>query len=151
MAVKILDKKDLKILEILKENARASSQEIAKKTLIPITTVHNRIKKLEKQGIIKGYTVLLDNKKLGRIITAYILITMDYRFMKQAGLTQADIAKKIKAYDFVEEVNMVTGTKDIIAKVRVESIEQLDEFLVKYLRNIDGIASTETMVVLSEI
>ena len=48
----ILDDKDKKIIEILKENSRLSTQQISKKTLIPITTVHHRIKKLEKEKII---------------------------------------------------------------------------------------------------
>ena len=74
----MLDNKDLKILEVLKVNSRLSTQKIAKKTLIPITTVHNRMKKLEKEGIIKGYTVILDYKKLGKPILSFILISVVY-------------------------------------------------------------------------
>ena len=79
----MLDKKDLAILEILKHNSNLSTQNIAKKTNIPITTVHNRIKKLEKEGIIKEYSVVLDNKKIGKPIAAYILITVDYKLLQQ--------------------------------------------------------------------
>ena len=77
----MIDEKDLKIISLLKENAKLSMQQIAKKTLIPITTVHNRIKKLEKSGIIKGYTINLDDKKL-QSISAFILVTVDYKFLK---------------------------------------------------------------------
>ena len=48
-----MDEKDEKILKLLKENSKLTTQQISKKTLIPITTIHNRIKKLEKEGIIK--------------------------------------------------------------------------------------------------
>ena len=51
-----MDKKDKTILELLNENSKLTTSQISKKTIIPITTVHNRIKKLEKEGIITGYT-----------------------------------------------------------------------------------------------
>lgn len=147
---KILDNKDKKILDILKENSSLSTQQIAKKTLIPITTVHNRIKKLKEEGIIKKYTVVMDNKKMGRQIAAYILITVDYNLLKKIKISQHQLAKKIKENHDVEETAMVTGGTDIILKVRVSDIDALDEFVTKYLRNIDGVEKTQTMVVLNE-
>ena len=68
----MLDNKDLAIIEVLKHNSNFSTQQISKKTGIPISTVHNRIRKLEKSGIIKEYTILLDNKKIGKPIAASI-------------------------------------------------------------------------------
>lgn len=146
-----MDKKDELILAILKENSKLSSQQISKKTRIPITTVHNRIKKLEKQGIIKGYTVILDNKKIGKPIAAYVLITVDYKLLKQLKMSQQELAKKLKQHEFVEESAMVTGATDIIIKIRVNSIDQMDSFVTRYLRSIDGIEKTQTMVILNEI
>ena len=61
-----LDQKDKKILQILKENANLTTSQIAKKTAIPITTVHNRIKKLNKEKVIKNYTLNLDFEKIGK-------------------------------------------------------------------------------------
>lgn len=144
------DKKDLKILEALKQNARLSTQQISRKTSIPITTVHHRIKKLEKEDIIKGYTVLLDNKKLGKGLAAYVLVFVDYKLLKQIKLSQHDIARKLKKHELVEETDMVTGLADIILKIRVKDIDEMDEFVTKYLRNIEGIEKTQTMVVLHE-
>ena len=69
-----MDKKDEKIISCLKEHGRWSIQKIAKQTLIPITTVHHRLRKLEREGIIKRYTVALDYKKIGLPIAAYVLI-----------------------------------------------------------------------------
>ena len=79
----IMDNKDEKILELLRENSKLTTHQISKKTLIPITTIHNRIKKLEQEGIIKRYTLELDNKKLGKELAAFIHITVDYRLLKQ--------------------------------------------------------------------
>lgn len=146
----ILDNKDKNILDALKENSRLSTQQIAKKIFIPITTVHNRIKKLEKEGIIKKYTVILDNKKIGKQITAYVLIVVDYISLKEANLTQHQLAKKIKENPNVEEIAIVTGGTDILLKVRVSDIDELDSFITKYLRNTGGVEKTQTLVVLHE-
>jgi DNA-binding Lrp family transcriptional regulator len=145
----MINKKDVKILDILKRNAKLTNEEISKKTGIPTTTIHNRIKRLERLGVIKNYTVVLDNKKLGKEISAYILITVDYKFLKKRGISQHDLARNLKKYDFVEEVSMITGVSDIIIKTSVENIDQLDELVTKELRNIDGIEKTQTMIVLS--
>ncbi len=144
-----IDKKDLSILEKLKENARYSSQQISALTRIPITTVHNRIKKLEKLGAIKGYTVILDHKKLGKEIAAYILITVDYKLLKEKDNSQHDLAQLLSKNGLVEEVSIVTGGSDIIIRIRVSNIDDLDYFVTRHLRNIDGVEKTQTMIVLS--
>ena len=146
-----MDKKDEKILELLKENSKLTTQQISKKTLIPITTVHSRIKKLEKEGIIKKYTLGLDHKKIGKHISAYILIVVDYKSLKESKITQHDLAKTLVQFDFVEEAAIVTGSIDIIIKVRVKDIDELDNFVTKKLRNINGIEKTQTMVILNEL
>jgi len=79
----MIDNKDLKILELLKLNARFTTKQISKKTLLPITTVHNRIKKLENLGVIKNYSVVIDHKKLGKSISAYILMNINYVYLKE--------------------------------------------------------------------
>ena len=145
-----MDKKDESILELLKENCRLTTKEMAKKLNSPITTIHNRIKKLENQGIIKGYHAILDNKKIGKPIAAYILATVDYGFLKQTKLSQEQLADKLKSKSEVEEAATVTGGTDILIKVRVSTIEELNEFVTIQLRNIKGIDKTQTMVILSE-
>lgn len=145
-----MDEKDERIIEVLKENGKLYSQQISKKTSIPITTVHNRIKKLEKEGIIKNYTVVLDNKKIGKAISAYILINVDYKLLKQIKKSQYELAKRLKSNPAVDEASMVTGGTDIIIKARVKDIEELNDFVTKYLRNIEGIEKTQTMVILNE-
>lgn len=146
-----MDEKDEKLLDLLRENSRLTTKQISKRTLIPITTVHNRIKKLGKEGIIKKYTVELDNKKVGKNIAAYIHIVVDYKLLKQIKMSQHELAKKLKENEFVEEAAMVTGGTDIIIKVRVRDIEELDNFVTIKLRNIEGIEKTQTMIVLNEI
>ncbi len=145
-----LDEKDLKILEILKQNAKLTTSQISKKTKIPITTVHNRIKGLEKDGVIKSYTVVLDHKLLGEEVLVYILVTVNYN-VPGKKVSQEVIANQIKKSQNVEEVNITTGEKDIIVKARFGSISQLNDFVTKTLRNIEGVDKTQTMVVLSDV
>lgn len=146
----MLDKKDLSIIEVLKHNSNLSTQQISKRTNIPITTVHNRIKKLEKEGVIREYSVVLDNKKIGRPIAAYILITVDYKLLQQLKISQYDLTKKLKYNPAVEESAMITGASDIIIKVRVKDMDELNEFVTINLRNIKGVEKTQTAVVLNE-
>ncbi len=146
----MLDEKDSKILDMLKENAKLTTKQISKKTGIPATTVHNRIKRMEKSGIIRKYTVRLNDKKLGKTISAYILLTVDYKVLKQLKTTQHDVAKKLRLREPVQRVDVITGTYDMILRVTVADIEQLNEFIIKYLRNMDGVAKTETLVILSK-
>lgn len=145
----MLDRKDEKILDELKRNAKQTSKQISNRTLIPITTVHNRIKKLEKQGIIKNYTIRLDDKQLGTI-SAYVMATINHLFLKSTESSQHDLFQELDSHPQVEYTGMLTGGYDIILKVRVKSISELDEFIIRTLRKMEGIEKTQTMIVLNE-
>lgn len=144
-----LDEKDLIILEELRTNSKQRTSRISKKTGIPITTVHNRIKKLEKEGIIKNYTVNIDYEKLGKNIFARILVSVEYKTRDGKRLHQLDIARKIRALIGVELVEIVTGTTDMVVRVRATDIKELNDFVINKLREIDGVDKTQTMIVLN--
>ena len=144
----MMDEKDIRILNELKRNGRLSAQEISKKTGIPVTTVFNRIKKMEKSKTIKGYTTVLDEGKTGKNVAAFISITVDYNLLKRKKISQQQLAIKLKQHDFVEEVDMITGMSDIIVKIRTPDISKMNEFVTKYLRNLDGVERTQTSVIL---
>ena len=141
-----LDEKDLRILEILKEEANLTTSQISKKTRAPITTVHNRIKKMKQEGVIKNYTVKIDFEKIGKPLKAFILITVD-----QKNLSQSQIGKKIKSIEGVQSVDIVTGATDIIAEVRTENMHALNNLITEKIRRIEGIDKTQTLMVLEEI
>ncbi len=149
--INMLDEKDFQILEVLKQNSKFTTQQIAKKINIPITTIHNRIKKLEKLSIIKGYTVVMDYKQIGKGILAYVLVTVNYLLPSGKKITQESIAKNIKKLSGVEEVDIMTGVIDILVKVRLKDIDELNDFVIDRLREIDGIDKTQTMIVLSSV
>lgn len=144
-----LDEKDYNVLDILKENSKLTTHKISKKINIPITTIHNRIKKLEKLGIIKNYTINLDYKKLDLGIAGYILVNVIYTLPSGEKVKQENVAQQIKKLKGVEEINIVTGGTDIIIKIRVKDVDELNDFVTKKLRMIKGVDKTQTMIILS--
>lgn len=146
-----LDDKDYKILALLRENARLTTGEMAKELDIAQTTIHNRIKRMIESGIIKRFTVDLDGKKIGRGLVAYILCTVSYRTSRGQKIDQYEVARLIKALPEVEEVSIVTGENDIIVKVALRDVDELNHFIIDELRNTEGVEKTRTSVVLSEV
>lgn len=146
-----LDETDIKILKILKENAKLRVREISKLIRKPITTVHNRIKKLTKEKVIKKYTVEFDDKKMGKDVDSFVLVAVNYGSLSKDNKTQEDLAKEIKKLSAVEEVVIVAGIKDIIIRVKEKDIECLNDFLINKLRKIKGVSKTQTVIILKKI
>lgn len=143
----MISEKDKKILEILKFNCKIPSWKMSEKTGIPITTIHNRIKKLEKDGIIKGYKAIVDNKKLGKNIQAYVT------FSVAAGprFSEENVAKRVIKMPEVEECAVITGSSDILIKVSTKDVDELNDFVINNLRTIKGAKNTTTAIILKEI
>jgi len=147
-----IDEKELRIIDILKENARLSTHKISKKTGIPVTTVYNRIKKLNKEGIIKGYTITLDHKKLGFPITAYVLMHYNLEhWQKNPQEARDNLKKAMSKLPFIHEIKYITGNFDIMLKVRLKDMGQLNTVLLDKLRHIAGIGNTETIFVIEDV
>lgn len=145
-----LDEKDIKILEMLKEDSSLTTRQIAKKTLIPITTVHHRVRKLKTEKYIKKYTINLDYKKIGKGFSAIILVSCDYKTLREAKKDQHILAKEISKLTEVEKVDIVTGGTDMVVRVRVKDVEEYDTFLLKKFQNIAGIDKTQSLIVIHE-
>ncbi|MBS3158995.1 Lrp/AsnC family transcriptional regulator [Candidatus Woesearchaeota archaeon] len=145
-----MDKKDEQIIECLSEDSSLTTREISKKTRIPITTVHKRIKKLKQEGTIKKFTIELDNKKIGKAFSAIILISCDYKLLKELKKDQHQLAKELSHIPEVVSVDVVTGVTDIVVKVRMKDVEEFDTFLLKKFQKILGVDRTQSLVVMHE-
>jgi DNA-binding Lrp family transcriptional regulator len=145
--MKDLDQKDLEIIGLLSNDGAMPKKKIAKSLNMPLTTVHNRISKMEKNGTIKGYAAIPDYKKMGYSISAFINMTINY---STKGYSQEDTAKKISSLEGVESVCIVAGNSDIVAKVRKKDTDELNSFILNHLRKIPGIDKTTTVVILKE-
>jgi DNA-binding Lrp family transcriptional regulator len=143
-----MDEKDRKIIKALREDSSLSVRLIARKTAIPMTTVHKRIRKLKREGIIKRYTIELDNDKVGKKIGAYIMISVDLKLLKEKSKNQYILAEEVGKISGVEKVEIVAGSTDMIAYVRVKDVRELDETLLGKIQNIAGIVNTETVIVI---
>lgn len=111
----------MKIVEMLKENCRAPAKEISMKTGIPITTVCNRIRKLESEGVVKKYTAVLDNSKAGKPIEAFIRVDV--------GRNPDKLIEKFIDRPEVEECYVVSGSIEVLLKVAMPNMESLNSLL----------------------
>lgn len=143
----LLDKKDIQILRIIQKNSKITTREIARQLNIPVTTVFTRIKKLEQKGIIKEYRAILNEKKLGKGTTAFILASFSYRTQNKELLSQRELAREIAKFPEVQEVHIITGDWDLLIKVKAENVEAIGKFVIDKLRLIKGIEKTLTCVV----
>lgn len=141
-----LDEKDIQILRLLQKNSKMTIREISKLVKAAPTTVFAKIKRMEKNGIIKEYRAILDSTKLGKGTTAFVLASITYRIEGQK-LSQREIAKKIAKFPEVQEVHIIAGDWDLLIKVKAESAEAIGNFVIDKLRLVDGIEKTLTCVV----
>jgi len=143
-----IDEKDLLILDVLKRHGDYTVRQIAKKTLLAPTTIHSRLKKLRESGVIRHYTVDIDERKLGRKLGAYILISADLKMLKERHKSQYTLADEIRKLPGVEVVDIVAGVTDLIAKIRVTDIEEMDKLLLSRLQLLEGVSKTQTMIIM---
>ena len=141
-----LDEKDIQILRLLQKNSKITIREISKLVKAAPTTVFAKIKRMEKNGIVKEYKAILDSTKLGKGTTVFVLASITYR-MEGQKLSQREIAKKIAKFPEVQEVHIIAGDWDLLIKVKAESAEAIGNFVIDKLRLVDGIEKTLTCVV----
>jgi len=143
-----LDKRDVKILKLLQRNCKMTAKEIAKKIGSPITTVYAKIKRMEELGIIKQYKAILDSKKLDKGTTAFILVSFAYRpGGREKPLSQREVAEQIAIFPEVQEVHIITGSWDILIKVKADHVDTLGKLVMDKLRMVEGIENTLSCIV----
>jgi DNA-binding Lrp family transcriptional regulator len=143
-----LDEKDVEILNLLQENCNVSMKEIARKIEVPVTTVYSKIKRMKNLAIIKGYSAILDHKKLDRGTTAFILASFAYRLTgAEEMLSQREIAREISRFPEVQEVHIITGDWDLLIKVKDKDVDAVGKFVIDKLRRVKGIEKTLTCMV----
>jgi len=139
-----LDDIDLKILSIIQDDARAPISKLAKQVGLSPPSVHERISKLEERGVIAEYVAVLDAKKLGKSLTAFIGITLDRTCCKDE-----DVINTLKMIPEVQEVHRIAGEEDLLLKVKIEDTSALEKMLINEVTGIKGVAKTRTMIALS--
>ena len=139
----VLNETDMKILQILLEDARFSSRQIAKKVGVSVGTVLSRIKKMEEDGLIKGYSVIMNHEKLGYELTVVMEVTVSKGRLIEMENEIAKITNVCSVYD-------VTGLTDAFIIAKFKSREELGHF-TKRLLGLPYIERTNTHVVLTTV
>jgi Lrp/AsnC family leucine-responsive transcriptional regulator len=137
-----LDNLDLQLLEALQRNARSTFAELGTIVGLKAPAVHERVKRLETRGFLRGYAAQVDNRRLGFELTAFVsVITAPER-------TYDDFTTQIAMLPEVLEMHSVAGDETFLLKVITRSTAHLDDFLSR-IKRIAGISRTRTTVVLS--
>jgi Lrp/AsnC family leucine-responsive transcriptional regulator len=140
-----LDQTDSQILAILQETASLPKAEIARRVGLTPTAVFERIKKLEKSGVITGYEVKVDPRILGLKLTAYV-------FVRERKPVQGEpTADQLARLANVEEVSKIAGEDCFLVKVRVADTEELGRFLDEGVATIPSVSGTRTTIVLDTV
>lgn len=138
----MLDPIDLKILDILQDHGRSHLADIGKEVDLSSPAVMERVKKLEVHGVIKGYQAVLDAKKMGKDVTAFIGVSVAHQRYTD------DFALRMVQQRDVLECHHVTGEESFLLKVKTANTESLEKLLGE-IRSLEGVTRTVTKVVLS--
>lgn len=141
------DEKDKKLLFLLQEDAKKTNKFLAGELNLSVTAVFERIKKLEKQQVIKKYIALVDKKQLKRDFIVFCQVKLIQH--KKEYISQFE--KEIKKFPEILECFHVSGDSDYILKIALENIQEYREFMVSKLTSMPHISSTESAFVIEEV
>ncbi len=142
-----LDSIDKNIVGLLQEQGRMTNAELSKQVGLSTASVHERVKKLERRGVIKGYHAELDNAAIGANLEVLVIVTL--------SLHQQDPVQKFMAalqdVDEVVDCYHVSGKADFLLRVLARDIPYYETFMMETLSALPGIQHVESMVILSVV
>jgi DNA-binding Lrp family transcriptional regulator len=138
---------DKKILNILQNNSKLTHKEIAERLYLSRTPVFDRIKKLERKGVIKKYIAVLNPVKINKNLNVLCFISLKVHGLEAVNLFQKEIEKK----DCVMECYHIAGNYDFFLKVMVKDIEEYQKFVLNDLSEIKNISQVNSSFVLGEL
>ena len=138
-----IDNIDLKILNVLSKNAKMPYTEVAKKVFVSGGTVHVRMRKLEKMGVVRGTKIDIDYDKLGYNISSYMGIYLEKSFLYK------ETVKSLKKIPEIVEIHAITGQYTIFIKIICKDTSHFRNFL-DTVHKVKGITRTETFMSFEE-
>lgn len=138
-----IDEIDCEIILRLIDNARTPFTEIAKDLLVSTGTVHQRVKKMERSGVINGYSLSVNYHKFGYTLTVYVGVFV------QTGYSAMRVIDLLNDVPEVTVADLASGTYSIFCKLRCKDTLHAKDVLMK-MQSIEGIKGTETMIMLEE-
>lgn len=134
-----LDKVDYKIVEILRKDARTPFTKVGEELKISDATVHVRVKKLLQEGIIKRYTIIVDEDALGRKVSGFIMLNV-------TPGTLEEVIIKLLNMDCLNEIYEIHGPNDLILKIWAKNLNEIRDHLLK-IREIPNVTSSELITI----
>jgi Lrp/AsnC family transcriptional regulator, leucine-responsive regulatory protein len=145
MSVIKLDLIDHKVLEILQQNAKITNAQLSKEIGLSPAPTLERVKKLETSGIIQSYHAQLNRDRVGLGVTTFVTITLTGH---KKQVTESFVSQ-INAIPEVIECHHVTGSGDFLLKIIAQDIASYQKLMLEKINEIEEVASTQTMVILS--
>lgn len=142
-----LDQTDLKLLGLLEKSSKRTNKELAAKLDLSVTAVFERIRKLEKSGVISGYMAIVDPRKIERSFMAFCQI----KLVQHTKANVSHFEKQVAKLEEVLECYNVSGEYDYLLKVLVKDMQAYREFMLHKLTTLDHIGSTQSTFVISEV
>lgn len=142
-----IDEIDLKILSIIQENAKATHKEIAEKLHLSRTPIFDRIRKLERKGIIDKYVTILNRKKINKSLIVFCSVSLKEHGMEWVS----EFQKTISDYNQVMECYHIAGNHDFFLKVVVDNVDEYQHFVLKKLSQIKNITNVQSAFVMGEL
>ncbi len=142
-----LDRFDLAIIKELQNNARLTNQELSERVGLSPSPCLRRLRRLESEGVIRGYSVIVDEDKIGLPVVVFLSVTLE----RQVDASLNSFEQEIIKHPEVADCWLMTGDNDYLLRVRAEGLREYEAFLTGKLTKIPGIASIQSSVSLRRI
>ena len=141
-----LDKTDIQILRALQRNAKLTTKELAKAVNLTPTPVFERLKRMERQGVIRKYIAVLDARKLDRAFVVFCSVKLSHMNHDVA----VEFARRINLISEVTECYNISGDYDYLLKINVRDMSQYQQILLDKLGTIESLGSLKSSFVMDE-
>lgn len=142
-----LDRIDIAILEILKENSKIGTKEVAMQVGLTVTPTYERIKRMERTGVITGYTARVDKKSIGKGLQVFCQISL-----KEHNLDLLEsFEQKVVSFEEVSACYHIAGDHDYALLIEVADVREYEDFLKQSLAKIPSIMNVQSSFVMSAI
>lgn len=142
-----LDEKDRKIINLLQENCELNIKQIARKINLSVTPTYERIKRIQKNGIIRKKVALVDRKKVGKDLIIFCNISLKQHLMHYVN----EFEEKVKTLDEVMECHHIGGNYDYLLKIAVHDIDEYRAFLTREFSNFNSISKINSSFAMKEV
>ena len=142
-----LDHTDRELLKLLQEDCKRTNKELSMHLGLSVTAVYERVKKLEKEGVISGYVALIDKVKVNRSFVAFCHI----KLVQHSQDFVVKFEREVSKLEEVMDCYHISGDYDYLLKILVEDISAYRDFMVNKLTTIDHIGSTHSMFMINEV